>query len=185
MSFDNIKDYNPLINSCNTCKNLPECEKELRKIWTDHFDSLCEEFICDFYRRKNSGAFRRKCRKFKKEREKIDNILKDKIIEECDNDFYNLRVYVNFNPNCNVFVIFVYQDVSFTKNEITHWVTITTSIDVSLEYVKKDMESVVKQIHYEIKKSKHRELERFVNYFDRGTGMVTGASPEEMKEENK
>ena len=70
MSFDNIKDYNPLINSCNTCKNLPECENELRKIWADHFDALCEDFICDFYRRKNSGAFRRKCRKFKKEREK-------------------------------------------------------------------------------------------------------------------
>ena len=63
------KRNNPLNYCCNTCKNLPECENELRKIWADRFDSLCEEFICDFYRRKNSGAFRRKCRKFKKERE--------------------------------------------------------------------------------------------------------------------
>ena len=178
------KEYNPLCYCCNTCKNLPECEKELRKIWTDNFDVLCNEFECDFYRRKNSGAFRRKCRKFKKEREKIDNILKDKIIKECDNDFYNLRVYVNFNPNCNVVVIFVYHDVFLTKNEITYGLNITTSIDVSLEYVKKDMENVVKQIHYEIKKSKHRELERFVNYFDRGTEMVTGETLEEMKGEN-
>lgn len=58
--------HNPLLDCCNTCKNFPECEKELRKIWTDNFDVLCDAFVCDFYRRKNSGAFRRKCRKFKK-----------------------------------------------------------------------------------------------------------------------
>lgn len=64
------KGINPLRYCCHTCKNFPECENELRKIWTDHFDAMCEEFECDFYRRKNSGAFRRKCRKFKKERGK-------------------------------------------------------------------------------------------------------------------
>ena len=109
----------------------------------------------------------------------MDNILKEKIIEECCNDFHNLRVYVSFNPNGNYFAILAYQDVSFTKNEITHWITVISSIDVSLEVVKKDIENVVKQIHYEIEKAKYRELERWVNGFDRGTGMVTGASPEE------
>lgn len=64
------KEYNPLLFCCNTYKNLPECENELRKIWNGKYDVLCNEFVCDFYHRKNSGAFRRKCRNFKKEREK-------------------------------------------------------------------------------------------------------------------
>ena len=57
---------NPLVHNCNTCKNLPECNSFLHLIWLDNYDALCEDFVCDFYRRKNSGAFRRKCRKFKK-----------------------------------------------------------------------------------------------------------------------
>lgn len=72
MNFDNIKDYNPLINSCNTCKNLPECEHDLRVRWDFHYDEMCEDFVCDFYRRKNSGSFRRKCRKFKKEKGELN-----------------------------------------------------------------------------------------------------------------
>lgn len=63
------EERNPLHYCCNTCKNLPECSSGLRKIWKDSFDVMCEKFECDFYRRKNSGAFRRKCRKFKKQME--------------------------------------------------------------------------------------------------------------------
>lgn len=56
-----------LIDNCRTCKKLPECENHLREVWGERYDDLSKEFSCDFYRRKNSGAFRRKVRKIKKE----------------------------------------------------------------------------------------------------------------------
>lgn len=113
-----------------------------------------------------------------------ENILKEKIIKECGNDFHNLYVYVRFNPNGDVFHIHANQDVSFTKNEITHWVHVICFIDIALESVKKDIENAVKAIRYEIEKARDRELLRWEYHIDRGTGMVTGATPEEMKGEN-
>lgn len=56
-----------LSDNCRTCKNLPECEKHLKETWGGLYDKLTKSFSCDFYRRKNSGAFRRKVRKIKKE----------------------------------------------------------------------------------------------------------------------
>ena len=58
-----------LLDTCFTCKNLPQCEKHIRKSWGDHFEKLIYEFVCDFYKRKNSGAFRRHCRKERREHE--------------------------------------------------------------------------------------------------------------------
>lgn len=62
-----------LNESCLTCKKLntpgiwgvmPEsCAEHLKAIWGEDYDKLIEEFSCDFYVRKNSGAFRRHCRK--------------------------------------------------------------------------------------------------------------------------
>lgn len=39
------------------------CEPLLRKCWKENFDSLKYEFVCDFFRRNNSGAYRRKLKK--------------------------------------------------------------------------------------------------------------------------
>lgn len=71
-----MEDY--LDHVCFTCKCLHKrgiwkvktepCEKELKEIWGSHYDELIRSHVCDFYYRKNSGAFRRKCRKQRKER---------------------------------------------------------------------------------------------------------------------
>ena len=63
---------------CFTCKCLhhggywkvmPEaCEKHLREVWGNKYEEMIRFYVCDFYRRKNSGAFRRKCRKQRRER---------------------------------------------------------------------------------------------------------------------
>lgn len=69
---------NLLIDCCLTCKKLntpgiwrvmPEpCAEHLKAVWGEDYNKLIEEFTCDFYVRKNSGAFRRKCRKQRRER---------------------------------------------------------------------------------------------------------------------
>ena len=45
------------------------CAAHLREVWGDQFDELKCEFVCDFFRRINSGAYRRK---LKKELSKIE-----------------------------------------------------------------------------------------------------------------
>lgn len=39
------------------------CEPKLREVWKDQFNELKYEFVCDFFRRNNSGAYRRKLKK--------------------------------------------------------------------------------------------------------------------------
>ena len=52
---------------CGTCKHHKDyfCEKINMKLTDYHI----EEFVCDFYKRKNSGAFRRKLKKQKENKQ--------------------------------------------------------------------------------------------------------------------
>lgn len=50
-----------LVSCCYTCKNYDGTKCNRLNIEPD------EDFVCDYFRRKNSGAFRRKWRKAKKE----------------------------------------------------------------------------------------------------------------------
>jgi len=45
------------------CFKETTCEPKLREVWEDYFDELKYEFVCDFFRRNNSGAYRRKLKK--------------------------------------------------------------------------------------------------------------------------
>ena len=56
-----------LAETCFTCKNLNECGKRLSEIWGESYERFKHDFVCDFYHRKNSGAFRRHCRKERRE----------------------------------------------------------------------------------------------------------------------
>lgn len=56
--------YKILDLCCYTCKNYDGTNCNTLNIEPD------EEFVCDFFKRKNSGAFRRKWRKAKKEVQK-------------------------------------------------------------------------------------------------------------------
>ena len=50
-----------LVSCCYTCKNYDGTKCNRLNIKPD------EDFVCDYFKRKNSGAFRRKWRKAKKE----------------------------------------------------------------------------------------------------------------------
>ena len=96
---------NPLKYCCNTCKNLSECEKNLRTIWKDNYDVLCNDYNCDFYRRKNSGAFRRKCRKFKKVlRENLPSIKCCTSCKHCKiKELYYYKALVSKDYYCDFY----------------------------------------------------------------------------------